>query len=247
LSFGQQLLRNFTALGTALGVLGWAQFSRRHGRLALATALIFALNVAFYAGYAVSDKATMFLPAYVIWAIWIALGLAAVFRWAENSSALRFDERRLLSRLGPAGLVIIVALTCVGNWRWADMSDAVEPDSFARQALSSVAPDAMVVGQWSTAVILEYYQLVEGLRPDVIIFNLARFEAAEYYELWRERVPSDIAVNVILHLEAELVREATGVRHVYLLDGDPYLMDGYRTRPVGPLIELVGVEPVTGT
>jgi hypothetical protein len=211
--------------------------------LALATALVFALNVAFYAGYAVSDKATMFLPAYVIWAIWIALGLAVVFRWMERSSALRFDEQRLLSRLRPAGLGIILALTCVGNWRWADMSDAVEPDSFARQALSSVAPDAMVVGQWSTAVILEYYQLVEGLRPDVIIFNESRYEVAKYYELWRSSVPHAEAVAQIQEMERELMEQASAERPLYLLEYDPHLAAEYQVQPVGNLFRLL---PRTG-
>src|SRR3972149_2130499 len=101
--------------------------------------------------------------------------MAGLIAWVEKGRALVGDELRVVGGLLRGGLVGVVALTCVGNWRWADMSGAVEPELFARQALASVAPNAMVVGEWSTAVILDYYQLVEGLRPDVLVFNQSRY------------------------------------------------------------------------
>ena len=142
-------------------------------------------------------------------------------------------------RWGLAGIVLVM---CASNWRWVDMSQAREPDIFARQALATVAPNAMVVGQWSTAVILEYYQMVEGLRPDVEVFNRSRYEVAQYYRLWTTDISHNEAVSRIFQSEGALLGTASSQRPLYIMEYDPRLAGEYEYQPAGNVFRLVPSE-----
>lgn len=238
-AFAAQLLRNFTALGVLLGGLGIFNLIRRKHPLALPTISIFVLTVGFYTAYAVADKSTMFLPALLVWAVWVGEGAAATLRLVKRGSLLLPRQTRLLAPLLRASLVAVVAITCVANWRWADMSHAHEAEVYAREVLSTVPQGAMVVGAWSTAVILEYYQVIEGIRPDVLVFNRSRFEVAQYYSLWAAHVPHGQALVRILDEEKRMLSVAAATRPVYVMEYEPAFASDYEYQPDGTVFRLV--------
>jgi hypothetical protein len=239
LAFGAQLLRNYTGVGVVLGVLGVVHLMRRRSLFAWASVLPFLLTVSFYAGYAVADKSTMFLGAYLIWALWIAEGAAVALRAVQRLGSWVGADPRRLGLVARAAFGMVVAAMCLANWGWADLSDHHDPEIFALQALGTLQPDAVVVGPWSTAVILEYYQIVEGMRPDVVIINRSRFEVAQYYSLWRLGLPRDRAMQAIAREEAGLLARALDRGPVYMLEYDPRFAAEYEYLPVGNLFRLV--------
>ncbi|NJN16296.1 MAG: DUF2723 domain-containing protein [Oscillochloris sp.] len=85
-NFGVQLAQSFFVLGLAPGLLGLASLFRRNWQFALALSAMFLLNAGFYIAYRVIDKNTMFLPAYVIWAIWLAAGYQQILTWAGDGT-----------------------------------------------------------------------------------------------------------------------------------------------------------------
>jgi hypothetical protein len=238
-TFAGQLLRNFTALGVVLGMIGAVGFLRRKAAEGAALALVFLATVFFFAGYGVVDKATMFLPAYFVWAIWLAEGASMSMQTVIRLSDRMPAWRSILTAIVRASFLAVVVMTCWLNYRWVDMSDHYGPEVMARQVLGALQPDAMVVGYWSSAVVLEYFQTVEGWRPDVEIFNRSRFEVAEYYHHWVENVPHEEAMRRVFASERTIFEAAAKQRPLYGVEYDPMLANEYEYRPLGTVFHLV--------
>jgi len=232
-------VQNFTLIGFLLG-LGGALFALlKQRRLAIVILALLGINVLFFAGYAVIDKETMFLPGLYLWSLLIGLGSHMMLELKRDLSWLTIAERRLANAVLVAGLFSVVGLSGAVHWGWTDKSDAYGPEIFARRVLSTVPPNSMVIGKWSTAVILEYYQYVEGYRPDLLIFNRSRYEVAAYYRFWKESLPYDEALSQILKSEEGLLRILGRDRTMFDAEYDPYFARTFEYRPVGNLFKMV--------
>jgi hypothetical protein len=238
-AFVAQLWRDFTPLGALFGLVGFMHWFRNRHPLAVPSLLIFLATVAFFAGYGVVDKSTMFLPAFFVWALWLAIGAVRSVAWLSKVSKRHPSGRRVLVRFTQASLLLVVVLTGCLNVRWVDRSDHYGPEAMARQVLESLEPGAMVVGYWSSAVVLEYFQSVEGLRPDVEIFNRSRFEVAEYYRHWKEGVPHPEALARVRDRVTAIFGAAARSRPLYGVEYDPMLANQYEYKPMGAVFHLV--------
>lgn len=204
-----QLGRSFLGLGLGPAVLGWLILWRRDRALALALTLGFLASAGFFISYRVLDKVTMFLPTYVIWALWLGLGL----QWLFDTLA----EGTRVARLVPAGVALLVAVALGWNWRLADQSHDRSTRERAEAILSQAKPGALIFGWWDTAPAVSYLQLVEGQRPDVRVVN-------------RFLVPYD-ALLIWIEREAH-------VRPVYIDTAPPELLDTLYAEASGPLVVL---------
>jgi hypothetical protein len=162
-TFVYRVWSNFLGLPALLGVVGLVVELRRRPWVHLGLVLMLVGHLAFSLTYAARDKEAMFLPAYLLWGIWIGLGMRAAAGWTA---------RLLLGTaevpwLGAAALAGIAALLVVVNFRFADLA----ADRSARQRgeaiLGALAPDAVFVGAWPDLRLVEYLQYVEGQRPDI--------------------------------------------------------------------------------
>ena len=136
--------------------------------------------------------------------------------WASALSRRLGIGRAFGGRLVAVVAVAFVTVDLAMNWRQADMGRSRDSEMLARRTLEAVEPNAVVLGSWSTAVVLEYLQQVEGLRPDVTVFNASRFEVAEYYRLWKEDVAYDKAVEEIAAVDevhTDDLCHPSGLRH----------------------------------
>jgi hypothetical protein len=105
----------------------------------------------------------MFLPAYLLWGIWIGLGTRVVARWLAPS-LFGVTEVPLLA---PAALVCVVALLVLVNYRFADASADTSARERGEAILVTLEPDAVFVGAWADLRLVEYLQHVEGQRRDI--------------------------------------------------------------------------------
>lgn len=238
-TFAAQLWRNFTALGVGLGIVGVAGMLRKRRTMGGSLLLIFLATVFFFAGYGVVDKSTMFLPAYLVWSIWVAEGAAVGLAIVAQHARRILKGKPILITIARVSLLAVVFLTCWLNYRWVDMSDHYGPEVMARQVMGALQPNALVVGYWSSAVVLEYFQTVEGWRPDVEIFNRSRFEVAEYYRYWVDNVPHDEAMQLVHACERTMIENAAKERPLYGVEYDPMLANEYEYRPMGTVFHLV--------
>lgn len=215
-----QLWRNFLGIGALVGLLGWVRLWRDSHRKFVLVFLSFVFNVVFFVNYRVVDKETMFLPSYLLWTVALVHGYVVIAdlceRWVERLSLERTRGR--VASIVVATAMVTGALGGILNWRWADRSEETYAEAFAQQVLSSVPADSVIVADWSSAVVLEYFQVVEGDRPDVEVFNRSRFNVAEYYHYWNLGLEKEDIFELVAQQEFDfLSRHATG-RPLYLVE-----------------------------
>lgn len=216
--FGAELVRAFMVIGIGPGLVGIAVAWRRSRALGGLLLLVFAMSAGFYINYRVVDKDTMFLPAYLVWALWVGLGYQWLVDWAGQptaavSAGVARGSVRALKAIMAGAVVFAVGWT----WPLVDLSDDWSTRARGEAILELARPNALIVGWWGTVPVVEYLQLVEGQRPDVQAIN--RF-------LIR---PDDLR---------ELVEHEVDRRPVYLDEPLEGLSGSVGATQVGPLFRL---------
>lgn len=173
--FSQQLWMAFFAIGVGPGLLGLVVLFRRDWRTASMLLLIFAANAVFYINYRVIDKNTMYLPVYVVWALWVGVGYQVLLDWLPLAGRELSGSQRLTLNTVPLLVrgVMVVAVIAALAWNWSrvDLSSDWSTREQSEAILAQVEQDAIVFGWWETIPALQYLQLVEGERPDVLLIN----------------------------------------------------------------------------
>ncbi|MCA9971431.1 MAG: DUF2723 domain-containing protein [Anaerolineales bacterium] len=212
-AYGVELWQAFVAVGIGPGLLGALLLLRRDWRTGGLLSLMFALNVLFYVNYRVVDKNTMFLPTYLIWALWLGVGYQAVLNWLR-----RTDGPRSLATWG-ARLVMITAIFFAITWNGprVDQSEDVSTRQQSEEILRLVEPNAIVLGWWETVPGVQYLQFVEGQRPDVLAINRFLISGADMETLIRTQAPT---------------------RPIYINNPPLSLIQTMRVTKVGPLYRL---------
>jgi hypothetical protein len=218
--FGVQLAHSFFTVGVVPGLIGLALLMRRDWRLGLAILLMFLFSAGFYISYRVIDKNTMFLPAYLIWAIWLGVGYQGILNWLGEGEASPRGQ------IVVGGLIVGLALiACLWNLPLASRLYDTSARQRGEEALAAAKPGALIFGWWETVPLVEYLQLVEGRRPDVQAIN-------------RFLISQDDMLALIL-------REAPR-RPVYIDSPTAEMLRTMRVERVGPLYRLTPREPAQG-
>ncbi len=163
--FIMQLWRAFFAIGIGPGFLGMFLFFRRQKREAFMLTLMFICTAMFYINYRVLDKDTMFLPAYLIWSIWVAYGYEEVLSWVRQVNINRPQQWITTATYGV--IFSFVLLAAIRNWGAVNLSDDWSARQRGETILQKAQPNALILGWWDTIPVIQYLQLVEGKRPDV--------------------------------------------------------------------------------
>jgi len=170
--FIYRLWGNFLSVGLLPGLIGLVALWRRERAPGLMLALMFLANAAFYINYRVVDKETMFLPVYLVWALWIAVGLRVLYEWAAETLKTADEGRRAAVVVGlRALLALMIVLALLINAPRVDVSHDRRARDLAEALLRRVEPNAIVLGWWASIPPMQYLQIVEGWRPDVVLIN----------------------------------------------------------------------------
>lgn len=229
--------RSFIGVGALAALLGLYGFFKRNWEAALGCLLIFLANFIFYINYRVLDKDTMFLPAFLMTAIFIAAGMGEIVRLIKQLD-LTASLQNWVDKLQPVFWALMAIMACTLNWQWVDMSQTAGPESYSSMVLSSAAPNSTIVASWSPAVVLEYAQLVEGKRPDLKILNRSRSEVALYYHYWSAGVPKDQLLGLVNRDELALIDQRFAKGNVYSIEYDADLADAFSFSQVGVYYQL---------
>jgi hypothetical protein len=213
--FTQELARAFFVIGIGPGLLGLVLAFKRDWRTTGMLALMFAFSAGFFIDYRVVDKNTMFLPAYLVFALWVGFGFQGTIEWLKK---IDFNRPPLKGSLILQGAMSAVVLLSLGwNWRLVDLSNDWSGRERGEAILSRVQTDALVIGWWDTVPVIQYLQLVEGQRPDVHALN--RFLIA----------PSDLRT---------LIQKEVDYRPVYIDNPSKDLLQGLDTDHIGPVFQI---------
>jgi hypothetical protein len=179
-----QLIGNFLGVGFIIGALGvYRSLSRGYPTVALF--LLFLPHLAFFSSYDAPDKETMFLPTYVSWTLWTAIGIAD----------LRQTAARVFGGFGRTLLVVTLLLmplsALVVNYQRADVSGDLRARVWSESTLDSLEPDAYVIGNWAEATLLWYLQATEDRRPDVRVIHRGQISDSALRRLVDARMEFD--------------------------------------------------------
>jgi hypothetical protein len=215
--------RNFLGLGVPIGVLGLVSLFRTRHRWAAGLLVALVLNLLFFANYRVVDKHSMFLVAYLIWALFIPLGYQAIAEWwsARRDLLAHPSRHNLIAAVLLGAVVLLTAIQVLTNQHWANHRDRWQWRRSAEQVLTEIEPNAVLASQWSPAVVLEYLQLVEGQRPDVMIVNRSRYSVAQYYQFWQQGMGVEASLEAVKEKETAYLDGLAETRPVFIVDADP--------------------------
>lgn len=168
-AYAGQLWLAFFAIGVGPGIVGMLAMWRKDWRLNGMLSLMFLTNAFFYINYRVIDKDTMFLPTYLIFALWLGVGYQTLIHWtaAPKSAAAPFRPEKVVQW----AMIGVVALAVGMNWQRVDQSSNWSTREQSEAILAQAEPDALIFGWWDTVPAIQYLQLVEGQRPDVTVIN----------------------------------------------------------------------------
>jgi len=184
-------VRQFTPVGALIGVWGmWRLWKTRRG-LALIWLAVFVGLSMFAIGYNTTDSYVYLIPAFVLWAVWVGVGLAEIVQrldltgFAQRlcfgssctaADAVQLRRKPLLKQLvgnlsGLAALVLPLALLLIG-WPAADASTDRSAARFG-QAIMAQAPEGAILltAQDAHTFTLWYFHYVRGERPDVMVVD----------------------------------------------------------------------------
>jgi hypothetical protein len=236
-------LQQFGWVGIGLGLVGLLALVRRGSWLVLTlTGLAGLTYVAFSAIYFIGDVYPLLIPAYLMWALWISLGVWEAARVVSNTVVrgkmsvippLNFQHGYQTivnsARVFAAAPVIVLAFAFpaflgIHNFAAVDQSHNREAEQMWQLILAQPIPqDAILVSNDRDEIMpLWYYQYVAGQRPDVLgLFPL----------IVRDPAYRDVSGVIDQAL-------ATG-RPVFLIKPMPGLELKYRLEPTaGPLVRV---------
>ncbi|MFN0074355.1 MAG: DUF2723 domain-containing protein [Chloroflexota bacterium] len=223
-------------IGPVLGVLGLSNVLRQRPRVGVLLVLILiptilaAANYVLQSHYAIPRYWVFFIPVYVVWAIFIGVGVRVLLSLARRTGARPMALYAAVTALIVAFAAPVWWPTAVSQARAHRSAETLDgyrqdlqrgylADRFARLALRKSAPNGIIVGDWEQVTALWYLQYVEGERPDVSV-----------------RYP-------IERLDVTLADATLAARAVYATRTLPGIERLGPTSSVGPLIQVRGTTP----
>ena len=220
-----------------LGLLGLVQLWRRDRDAALFLTLVFLGDVAFTLAFTVPDQYVFYLPSYVVFALWIGVGLAGLARQLARPASLRalaalvvlappFVYRMTPAVLNSAGIQLLSVRRLPNRdnntfFLYPPKNGYYGAREFGETAMRDLPANAAVLADWLPLQTLRYLQVVEGQRPDV--------DLAEIYAGRGEQVQWLLAQS-----QARPVFIAGTGRYYDLAEIERY----FRVEPFGPIYRL---------
>jgi hypothetical protein len=175
IQFAGNLWRAFLVIGIGPGIFGIFVLFRRNLQAGIMLVLMFAAHVCFFVSYRAVDKEVMFLPAYLVWAIWLGVGYETLL---VELHKLVLESNRfysLVSRSVRVGFQLLmicgVIWSAVYHWPLVNQSADWSSRQSGEEIMGQVRKDALIFGYWNVIPVLEYLQFVEGQRPDIKLVN----------------------------------------------------------------------------
>jgi hypothetical protein len=176
------LVRQFGWAGLVLGLFGLLYGAGRRSLKVLMVAAAAGYSL-FAIGYDTADSYVYLLPVYVIFALWIGLGVAALIGRIERRAAA-------LAPLGAALPAMLLLWAVPGTLHAVDASQDRRAIAYAQGVLAEAPPGALIVTSADRDTFpLWYYHYALGQRPDVAVVAGALLEFGWYREQLRAIYP----------------------------------------------------------
>lgn len=215
-----------------LGLLGLFYHLNRHSRDTLVVTMLFlmtGLAIVVYLNqypYQPRERDYAYVGSFYAFAIWIGLGVLALYE------LMRKYVKGVASAALPTLITLVLVPGIMANANWDDhnRSNRYTARDFAKNYLSSCAPNAILFTNGDNDTFpLWYVQEVEGFRTDVRVINMSLLNTDWYADQMKrqayESAPVPISLNhneyrqgtrdVIYLLEQENIQGHVNVKDLY--------------------------------
>jgi hypothetical protein len=159
------------------------------------TAIVFATNLVYLAGYTIPEIDTYLLPMTMIYALWAATGTAAIC-----GLILKVGGSKRITKFAPrftAGVLLVVGLYMIAvNRSFADRSDYRYVETQSTLLLDGMEQRAILLtANWDFYSPLLYKKFAENVRTDVTAIDVELLRRSWYYDFIAESDP-DLFANI---------------------------------------------------
>lgn len=170
--FLESFPEEFAYLPLLLAFAGLVSLFRNMRTMFVYTVVLFLGCVLYSINYDIHDIDSYFLLAYAVTAMWIAFGALTVIRKIKN----QFNQMALG--------VVLVGMPVYVHYGRVDESKNFVVEDYTMNMFASLEPNALVLSyQWDYFVSASYYyQLVERIRPDVVVLDKELFRRSWYFQ-----------------------------------------------------------------
>lgn len=228
-----RLWRYFGTLNTEFPYIAWLgglglvlSFGKRNKKYPLFLALLFLLAllpVMTYRQVEAVLRAHFYYPSYLIFSLWIGLGVAYLGRLLKRWS-LKRDVLVEKAALVVAGALVLLAIipTVAIHYDKVDKSNYFFAEDMALRILGPPEPGAVVlVDSDNVYYPSRYMQVVKGIRPDVRVLSAQSIGAAGFPGLdLLARTPPGVTINPADPRDVQVVERNFRDMPVYSTDPD---------------------------
>jgi len=235
------------------GFAGLIFMFRKSLKLAVFLALYFFLDIFFGINYGINDIEPYFLPSFLVFAIWIGVGLIGFLAFVTKS----------LEKNNPAGVesvaiifplifLVFPALNLVKNYREQDRSRNYFAYDYCQNILRSVGKNALILSDvWDFYSPWLYIRHIENSRPDVVFLDKELLRRSWYFDYIKREYPeiyknSESEINSFLEqlmlFESGKPYELVVIEDRFHQLYNSFWFNNYGQRPV--CMALHGKEPV---
>ena len=166
------LLQQFSLFGVFLGVVGlWSMLVRRWRFFYLFFGM-YLVHIFFFIQYSVFDLDVFFLPAHLLWALFLGFGLMEALNWlALVVKRIKPRPLYLFARWSLAGMgMLIILWPMLRNWRESDRSQDTAANDFYAAVWELLPPDSILITRGGVfGYDAFYWQIVYDTRADVTL------------------------------------------------------------------------------
>jgi len=213
--------------GLGVGLVGVIWLARRSRPLLALTGLTFLAVVVFNLLYAIGDIFVFYIPAYLIWILWAALGVVAAGTLLSRAVAQRGSRppRGALTLIPCLFALALVAGSLVEHSSGLDRSQDNQARATWQAILAEPIPsDAILISNDRDEMVPFWYlQYVEGTRPDLT----GLFPLIQPTPEW-----ADVGQVISTALRSD--------RPVLLIKAMPGLETRFQIQPAGSLVRAAG-------
>ncbi|MBN2084341.1 MAG: DUF2723 domain-containing protein [Anaerolineales bacterium] len=170
------LNQQFGLIGIGLGIVGLFSLLARRTRHFFLLVGMYLVEIWFFIQYSAFDLDVFFIPAHLLWAVFIGFGLFEIIRAAQwllaimRAAAGRPNKTKPITALAGCMMILFAAVPLRNNWAANDFSkDTAVNDFYA--GVWSVLPEnsALVTQSGVFGYDAFYWQLVYNTRADVLL------------------------------------------------------------------------------
>jgi len=181
LALAHLLASGFGPTGVAFGVIGVETLARRQRAFMLASGLSWLGYVAYATGYDTTDSYVYLIPALVIFAFWLGIGLAKGLNWLRSRLSARWSlmAGTWLACIGPLSALLL-------NYQALDIHRDRSACVFGERVLAAAPGQAVLLTSDDRHTFtLWYFQHVLVQRPDVVVVDTGLMA----YDWYRNSLP----------------------------------------------------------